>query len=352
MTWPKSVDWRAIDFGVEIEWVGAPQGAVEPLPGWEIVAEDSLFLADGRMVDPVVSGEALGGELVSPRLRWDDRDQIEEICRRLKDVGAESNWSCGLHVHADAGSWGKAFLLPALDAALRTENALKQLVDTAPHRIDFGPPTTQAIRNTVADAGRFVTEEHLNYGSRPASRRGGINLRPLFDTGSVEFRLPNGTLQPDEIYRTVELWLRWVSAVGRGEKLPGSPVQLAQALGAPVTGYPPRQDAPAWWWRRRAMDLALYPVLLPHCQRWFRELYPHVPEPADIVWIDGAEQDSIVALAESGVNRVYFVLRWEKGEWVQVRAERDWHADLLASVDCASAVRVDSMDENKSPRDR
>ena len=77
-----------------------------------------------------------------------------------------------------------------------------------------------------------------------------------------------------------------------------------------------------------------------------------MPEPADIVWIDGAEQDSIVALAESGVNRVYFVLRWEKGEWVQVRAERDWHADLLASVDCASAVRVDSMDENKSPRDR
>ena len=78
MTWPKSVDWRAIDFGVEIEWVGVPQGAVEPLPGWEIVAEDSLFLADGRMVDPVVSGEALEAELVSPRLRWDDRDQIEE----------------------------------------------------------------------------------------------------------------------------------------------------------------------------------------------------------------------------------------------------------------------------------
>lgn len=331
MAWPKQVAWQEIEFGVEIEWVGAPQGAVDPLPGWEIVAEDSLFLNDGQMVDPIVGDGVLGGEVVSPRLTWAQRDQIDEMCRRLHSIGAESNWSCGLHVHADAGAWGKDFILPALDAILATEEALKELVQTTPHRLDYGPTTTRAFRDAVASAGPNVTEEHLEHNGRPASRRGGINLRPLFDTGSVEFRLPNGSLDADAIRRTVELWLRWMAAVGRGDRLPASSRELADFLGAPVRGYPKPQKAPAWWWRRRAVDLALYPVLLPHCQQWFRELNPKIMEPADIVWIDGGEEGSIVALAEVGSIRTYLVFRWQEGDWRRIRAERDWRADLLAT---------------------
>ena len=226
---------------------------------------------------------------------------------------------------------GKALLLPALDAALATEEALKELVRTAPHRLDYGPPTTRELRDAVAKAGPAATEEHLSHRKRPASRRGGINLRPLFDTGSVEFRLPNGSLDPDAIYRTIELWLRWMAAVGRGEELPGSPGELARALGAPLQGYPEPREAPDWWWRRRALDHALYPVLLPHCRQWFRELYPSVQAEADVVWIDGGRKGSIVALTEADEARAFLLFRWHAGAWTRVEAARSWRPDLLAA---------------------
>lgn len=350
MTWPQSVDWREIEFGVEIEWVGAPQGAIELLPGWEIVAEDSLFFDDGRMVDPVRGDDVMGGELTSPRLTWDGRDEIAVMCSRLKAVGAVSNWSCGLHVHADGSRWGSSLLLPGLDAALATEQALQQLVDTAPHRLDYAPRTTVALREAVAEVvraaqpvarsgaiGRSAPQRavdagailrRLVYGRRPPSHRGGINFRPLFDTGSVEFRLPNASLEPDEIYRTVELWLRWMAATGEGRRLPGSPPELAREVGAPSAGYPPRQEAPAWWWRRRAVDRALYPVLLPHCQAWFRELFPHVEEECDIVWIDGTAEAHVVVLSESGDKRAFLVFGSHHGDWKRIEASTEWRPGI------------------------
>jgi len=334
LSWPQSVAWWEIEFGVEIEWVGAPQGAVQLLPGWEIVAEDSLFFDDGRMVDPAKADEVMGGELTSPRLVWERREEIAVMCARLKAQGAAVNWSCGLHVHADAARWGTALLLPGLEQALASEGALRELVDTAQCRLDYAPPTTRALRDAVAEVAPSGDQEailqRLVYGQRPPSHRGGINFRPLFDTGSVEFRLPNASLEPEEIYRTVELWLRWIAAVGEGRELPGSPGELARVLGAPATGYPPRREAPSWWWRRRALDRALYPVLLPHCREWFLELFPETKEACDIVWIDGGRDESVVALVESGEKRVYLVFGSRDGEWYRNEASTAWRPELLA----------------------
>jgi len=333
-TWPLSAGWREIEFGVEIEWVGAPQGAVQLLPGWEIVAEDLLFFDDGRMVDPVTGDDVMGGELVSPRLTWEEREQIAAMCARLKALGAAGNWSCGLHVHADGSRWGQALLLPGLDAARATEAALRRVLDTAPHRLDYAPPTTAALREAVArlpaPAGPDAVLQRLVYGQRPQEHRGGINFRSLFEKGSVELRLPNASLEPEAIYRTIELWLRWVAAVGEGRELSASPADLIRSLGAPAEGYPPRQDAPAWWWRRRAMDRALYPVLLPLCREWVQELYPQVNVPCDIVWIDGTAGDRVVALAEAGDVKVYLVFGTGAGGWKRIEATTAWRPDLAS----------------------
>ena len=248
MSYPKAVDWTLLPYGVEIEFVGARLGDITLLPDWEWHPENALFDDAGVMMPELVDPDVRGGEVASPPLTWRKRRQIAETVKRITDAGGTANWSCGLHVHVSLEAWGKAVLLPMLDAALATEAALRALLRPAPHRDVFLPPTTPAVRAAFQRATTpLLFETDFVYGEEPWSTRGGINLRAWADYGTVEFRLPNGSLAMGEIEATVKLCLRWTAAVGRGESLPTTPHALAKALGVPVSGYPPPQTAPDWW---------------------------------------------------------------------------------------------------------
>lgn len=307
-----TIAWTQLRFGVEIEFVGAHRGRLELLPGWTLAVEDDLYLEDGTRVigdDP----ETPGAELASPKLTWADRDQIREMCRRLAAIGARANFSCGLHVHADAAPWGGPAALPAiLKAALATEEALRTLLQTAPHRRRTTPPT---LPQMLDGAG------YPSYGERPASRRGAINARALWDHGSVELRLPNGTINPDEIEATVALWLKWMIAACAGHTLPGTPEALAAALDAPISGYPPPVPAPPWRWRELWLDEALYPALLPLCRDWAHGRYPDSDEPLGITWIEAAPGGGVWAETETGSAADHLRFQWQDGGWrlVEVR---------------------------------
>jgi hypothetical protein len=101
-----------------------------------------------------------------------------------------------------------------------------------------------------------------NHG-RPQSHRCGINTAAWFGIGTVEIRYANGSLNYDEIVRTVELCLRFVAAVGEGRKLPADPQKLAVELGAPTEGYPRNAPAPQWYKERMWLEEALIPILAP-----------------------------------------------------------------------------------------
>lgn len=313
-------DWTQLPFGIEIEFVGAPRGRLELLPGWTLVSEDDLYLEDGtraRGDDP----QTPGGELASPILTWADRDQIRELCRRLAAIGARANFSCGLHVHASAAPWGgPAALVPILEAALATEDALRELLHTAEHRTRATLPTRPHMLAVARLDGRCPS-----YGERPASRRGGINARALFDHGSVELRLPNGSVDPAEIEATVALWLKWMVAVGAGHTLPGTAAELAAALEVPTTGYPPPAPVPPWRWRELWLDEALYPALLPHCRDWGQQRYPGSEKPPGIVWIEAAPDGGVWAETETGRASDHLRFRWENGAWrlAEVRHLKD-----------------------------
>ena len=189
-------------------------------------------------------------------------------------------------------------LLPALDASSRYGEGAKR---ARAHRSP--PPRLRAADDTSDPRCRRQGRSQRNRGAllngkRPASGRGGINLRSLFDTGSVEFRLPNGSLDPDAIDRTVELWLRWIAAVGHGEETSRNTRRARTSARRALSRLSKTPRGPSLVVAPTGDRPRVVPVLLPHCQHWFRELYPQVREAADIVWIDGGRNGSIVALAE------------------------------------------------------
>lgn len=243
-------DWQDLRFGVEIEFVGGEDpSTVELLPGW-------IMSLDEHQVDG--NGEASGSELKPPPMLWRDRAQICAMLARLRARGARANWSCGLHVHV--GLSGQGMVLRLVDAALAHQDALRQLLQTAPDRLIYCPPVTaEQRRRYLAEPGRRA----LVHRGRPQSHRCGINTAAWFDIGTVEIRYANGSLDDDEVLRTIELCLRFVAAVGAGVLPAPAGAALAAALGAPAGGYPPPQAAPLWYRQQAWLEEALIPVLAP-----------------------------------------------------------------------------------------
>ncbi|REE70506.1 putative amidoligase enzyme [Paenibacillus taihuensis] len=254
---PSVVDWKMLRFGVEIEFIGGKPEELELLPGW-------VMSLDEHQLDE--TGLLSGSELKPPPMLWSEREQIRVMLARLKAQGASANWSCGLHVHVGIEPWGQDAVLALLDAALRHQGALEQLLRMSEHRRMYCPPVTQEIRD------RYAAEpcaESVRNQARPQSQRCGINTGTWFDIGTVEIRCANGSVEFDEVLNAIELCLRFVAAVGAGANLPdnGDPLALAAALGAPASGYPAPAPAPQWYTERIWLEDALFPSMMPLVQQ-------------------------------------------------------------------------------------
>lgn len=250
--WPRDVVWDSLRFGVEIEFVEADPAMVTLVPGWTM---------DRTEQQRVLSGAYSGGETKPGKLTWAQRDEIGVMFEAIADAGGAVNWSCGLHVHVGLDPWGFDIVGPLVDAALATQAALRELLQTAEHRGVFTPDVTPVLR----DAWRAdpSDEDALRHRGRPQSSRCGVNVAAWYDFETVEIRFPNATLDPVAAYRTVALCLRWVAAVGAGRSLPSDAEGLAATLEVPRTGYPPPHPEPLWHQREELLTALLTPVLQP-----------------------------------------------------------------------------------------
>ncbi|RAP75111.1 amidoligase family protein [Paenibacillus montanisoli] len=301
--WPRAVDWKQIKFGVEIEFIGGRPAEVELLPGW-VMSLDELQLDE--------TGAPSGSELKPPPMLWIERDQIRIMLDRLQAQGATANWSCGLHVHVGLEPWGADIVPPLLDAALAYQETLQALLGTSGHRLIFCPPVTREIR------GRYATEpsaEAVHNHGRPQSHRCGINAASWFDIGTAEIRYANGSIRLDEVLNTIELCLRFVSAVGAGMELPREKEAFADALNAPVRGYPAPTPAPRWYQERIRLEELLVPVIEPVVQ----QLVLH----GEILHVLPAADGFVVAVEDEGGTTTEYVVTPPSEGWKIVRRHKE-----------------------------
>jgi len=297
--WPRFVNWHELRFGVEIEFVAGDPRGVSLLPGW-------VMAFDERQTDE--AGEESGSELKPPPMLWRDRERIREMLDRLRATGARANWSCGLHVHVGLQPWGQEAVLPLVAAALAHQEDLRALLQTADDRLIYCPPVVPAMRDRFrANPGRPA----LVHTGRPQSHRCGVNTACWFDWGTVEIRYPNGSLEYGEVVNAIELCLRFVAAVGAGRSLPQGPAALAEALGAPLEGYPPPRPAPRWHRERVWLEEALAPVLEPL-------LRARLPE-AEILAIRPSAEGLVVTGEEPDGRCTNFLARPRPDGWTLAR---------------------------------
>ena len=167
---------------------------------WTVTAPDGRVwkaVSDGSLGDYRTSAE-----VVTPILRYEDMDNLQEIVRALRKAGAETPACTSQHVHIGVANWTPRQIANLARIYYKQEVLIMKAVGTLPNRMaHYTKPTDREFIERLETA-KPTTKDELNkawfgsYTPNPAHydshRYRGLNLNNLWRTGTVEFRIYNG----------------------------------------------------------------------------------------------------------------------------------------------------------------
>ena len=156
-------------------------------------------------------------EMVSPICTYEDIPVIQELVRQLRHNGAIANDSCGIHVHIDASSFDARTLRNLCNIMYSKEDILYRALQVNVDREYRYCNKTETWFIDELDRRRPRSLEHLEqiwYGGESRrdshydeSRYHCLNLHSVFQKGTVEYRLFNGTTHAGKIKAYIQLCL-------------------------------------------------------------------------------------------------------------------------------------------------
>lgn len=178
---------------------------------WKFVSDSSIDTESRR------GREAEAVELVSPICVYDDIPIIQEIVRKLREAGALANESCGIHVHINAAPYDaqklrnltnimaskEDLIYKALQVSVSREHDYCQKVDNRfLEELNRRKPHSLEQVKSIWYNGSDGSDSHYH-----SSRYHCLNLHSVFQKGTVEFRLFNGTTHAGKIKAYIQLCL-------------------------------------------------------------------------------------------------------------------------------------------------
>ncbi|WP_028842937.1 amidoligase family protein [Thermodesulfovibrio yellowstonii] len=134
--------------------------------------------------------------------------EIRKVCSIWAEVGGAVNKSCGFHVHVDAWNLKRKDLKKLIMLWTRIEEVVQYLV--SPSRRDN--QYCRLVRNKPEEVASLLVSLSL------PDRYMSLNLKAFRDHKTVEFRIHQGTMNPDKIVNWVIFCLKTVEAAKKGVK--------------------------------------------------------------------------------------------------------------------------------------
>ncbi len=161
-------------------------------------------------------------ELVTPPLGYEDIELLQNIIRKLRENGAKSHSSCGIHIHVDGANHNanslrklvnfitarQDLIYEALEIETRADRWCKKLNSSLLTKMkkdkNLSKEKVEQIWYSSANDGYTggISHEHYNH-----TRYHGVNLHSYFSKGTVEFRLFNSTLHAGKIKAYIQFCL-------------------------------------------------------------------------------------------------------------------------------------------------
>ena len=208
-------------FGTPVSHDGGYYGIYSVLDGqsrrWKVMSDGSITTEkkEGRRIIPADSTYSV--ELVSPICKYEDIETIQEIVRKLRAAGAIANASCGIHVHVDASHHNantlrnitnimaskEDLIYKALQVSVARERRYcKKVEQSFLEELNRKKPKTLEQVSRIWYNGNDGRHEHYHN-----SRYHCLNLHSVFQKGTIEFRLFNGTTHAGKIKAYIQLCL-------------------------------------------------------------------------------------------------------------------------------------------------
>lgn len=161
-------------------------------------------------------------EFVTPPLEYKDIELLQCIIRKLRENGAISHRSCGIHIHVDGANHNpqslrklvnfmtsrQDLIYEALEIGNREHNWCRKLNSCLLTEMKkdktLSKERAEQIWYSIANDGYSdgISHEHYN-----RTRYHGVNLHSYFSKGTIEFRLFNSTLHAGKIKAYIQFCL-------------------------------------------------------------------------------------------------------------------------------------------------
>lgn len=204
-------------FGAPVSSDGGYYGVYSVLDGqsrrWKVMSDGSITVESRRGG----ADNTYSVELVSPICGYEDIETIQEIVRKLRAAGAVTNASCGIHVHVDASPHNANTLRNITNIMASKEDLIYKAlqVNVARERQyckkveqSFLEELNRKKPKSLDQVGRIWYNgndgRHEHYHN---SRYHCLNLHSVFQKGTIEFRLFNGTTHAGKIKAYIQLCL-------------------------------------------------------------------------------------------------------------------------------------------------
>lgn len=161
-------------------------------------------------------------EFVTPPLNYSDIELLQNIIRKLRENGAKTHSSCGIHIHVDGANHTAVSLRRLVNFMTARQDLIyealqigdresswchklnKTLLDAMKKDKNLTKEKAEEIWYSRANDGYCGGIDHQHYNS---TRYHGVNLHSFFTKGTVEFRLFNSTLHAGKIKAYIQFCL-------------------------------------------------------------------------------------------------------------------------------------------------
>ena len=208
-------------FGTRSRYIGTYYDAYAALDPegrqWKFMSDGSIDAQKRAGGKKISADREYQTEMVSPICRYEDIVSIQEIVRKLKERGAFVNKTCGIHVHIDASPFDartlrnitnimaskEDLIYKALQVSVSREHSYCQKVEQRfLEELNRKKPKTLDGVERIWYGGDSRRDTHYD-----DSRYHCLNLHSVFQKGTVEFRLFNGTLHAGKIKAYIQFSL-------------------------------------------------------------------------------------------------------------------------------------------------
>ncbi|EKY28088.1 amidoligase family protein [Clostridium celatum] len=188
---------------------------------WKIMNDASIkTMKNTKGKLKAVNNKDYSVELVTPILRYEDIETLQELIRRLRKAGAvsDSELQCGIHIHIGAKDHTPNTLKNLVNLMAAKEDLIYKSLEIDPARVRWCKKVNEDLIQAINKKKPKTLEQladlwYSGYGfeSRDrhyhTSRYHGLNLHSTFTKGTIEFRLFNGTLHAGKIRSYIVLCL-------------------------------------------------------------------------------------------------------------------------------------------------